>query len=151
MNAGRARRAAGGPGVLDLIKKLEHWTTLVLIAMLAVVVLLATAELGFTLVRDITAPPVMFPGIERLLELFGRFLLVLIGIELLETMRAFATEHTVRVEVVISVAIIALARKIVVLEPEHVSSTAMFGIAALVAAISLAHLVFVRGRAEAPR
>src|SRR4051812_37082679 len=45
MDAGRARRAAGGPGVLDLVKKLEHWTTLVLIAMLAVVVLLSTAEL----------------------------------------------------------------------------------------------------------
>lgn len=140
--------AAGGPGVLDLVKKLEHLVTMVLIGMLAVVVLLATVELGWTIVKDVTAPPVLFPGIEKLLELFGKFLLVLIGIELLETMRAYATAHVVRVDVVLTVAIIALARKIVVLEPDHVSSLTMLGIAALVAAISGAYHVFVRTRGD---
>jgi uncharacterized membrane protein (DUF373 family) len=149
MDAARARRAAGGPGVLDLIKKLEHLTTMVLIGMLAIVVLLATAELGWTIVKDVTAPPVLFPGIDKLLELFGKFLLVLIGIELLETMRAYATAHVVRVDVVLTVAMIALARKIVVLEPEHVSSLTMLGVAALVAAISVAYHVFVRSRGDA--
>ena len=133
--------------MLDLVKKLEHWVTLALIAMLAVVVVLATVELGVTLVRDIVAPPVLFPGIDKLLDVFGRVLLVLIGIELLETMRSFAGDGLVRVEVVLTVAMIALCRKIIVLEVDHVSSVAIFGIAALVAALSFAYRVFVRLRA----
>lgn len=137
--------------MLDLVKKLEHWLTMVLIAMLAVVVVLATVELGFTLARDIAAPPVLFPGIEKLLDLFGRFLLVLIGVELLETMRTFATEHVVRVDVVLTVAMIAMARKIVVIEPEHAASMTLFGIAAVIAALALAYQVFVRGHGAAPR
>jgi uncharacterized membrane protein (DUF373 family) len=133
--------------MLDVVKKLERWVTLALIVMLAVVVLLATVELGVTIVKDIAAPPVLFPGIDKLLDVFGRFLLVLIGMELVETMRTFAHEGVVRVEVVLTVAMIALARKIIVLEIAHVSSLSMLGLAALLAALSFAYQVFVRGRA----
>jgi len=133
--------------VLDLLKKLEHWVSLVLIAMLAVVVVLATIGLGVTVAHDIASAPLFFPGVSKLLEVFGQFLLVVIGIELLETMRAFASEGVVRVEVVLTVAMIALARKIIVLELAEVSSVALLGVAALVAALSLAYQVFVKGRA----
>jgi uncharacterized membrane protein (DUF373 family) len=132
--------------MIDLAKRLEHALTLALIGMLAVVVLLATLELGVTIARDIATPPILFPGIDRLLDLFGKFLLVLIGIELLETIRAFADKGIVRTEIVLTVALIALARKIIVLEPDHVSATAMLGIAALIAAVSLAYRVFVHSR-----
>ena len=133
--------------MLDLLKKLEHWVSLVLIAMLAVVVVLATIGLGVTVAHDIASAPLFFPGVSKLLEVFGQFLLVVIGIELLETMRAFASEGVVRVEVVLTVAMIALARKIIVLELAEVSSVALLGVAALVAALSLAYQVFVKGRA----
>jgi uncharacterized membrane protein (DUF373 family) len=135
-------------GMLGVVKKLEHWLTLVLIAMLAIVVVLATVELGWTIAKDIAKPPVMFPGIGELLDMFGKFLLVVIGIELLETMSAFATDGVVRVDVVLTVAIIAIARKIVVLEPEHSSSAVLLGMAGLLAGLSLAYHVFVRGRVE---
>ena len=133
--------------MMGLVKKLEGWITLVLMAMLAVVVLLATVELGYTIGADIVAPPVLFPGIEKLLDIFGKLLLVLIGIELLETIRAFATEGRVRVEIVLTVAMIALARKIIVLEPGRVSSADILALAALLAALSLACWVFLRDRA----
>ncbi len=134
--------------MLGVVQKLEHTITLVLIAMLSVVVVLSTLELGVTIVKDVLAPPILFPGIDRLLVMFGKVLLVLIGIELLETMRAFATEGVVRVEIVLTVAMIAMARKIIILEPEHTSALSMMGIAALVGALAVAYLVFVRGRRE---
>jgi uncharacterized membrane protein (DUF373 family) len=141
------RRHGTGARMLPLVKKLEHWITLVLIGMLAVVVLLATVELGITIARDIVAPPVLFPGIDKLLDIFGKMLLVLIGIELIETMRSFAGDGIVRVSVVLTVAMIALCRKIIVLEVDHVQSSALFGIATLMVGLSVAHFAFVRGRA----
>jgi uncharacterized membrane protein (DUF373 family) len=135
--------------MLDLMKKGERWLMLVLIGMMGLVVVLATLELGVTLARDILAPPVLFPGIDKILNVFGRFLLVLIGIELVETMRAFVHEGVVRVEIVLTVAMIAVARKVILIEIGHVSSAEMFGIAALTAALSLAYHVFVRGRVQA--
>jgi uncharacterized membrane protein (DUF373 family) len=132
--------------MLDILKKLERWLTLVLVAMLAIVVVLSIIELGYTIGRDIVKPPILFPGIDELLEIFGKFLLVLIGIELLETMRALASEGVVRVEVVLTTAIIAVARKIIVLEPAHSSSLSMFGVAAILVSLAVAYQVYVRGR-----
>jgi uncharacterized membrane protein (DUF373 family) len=132
---------------MNLMKKLEHAVSLVLLGLMGVVVVLAALELGVTIVKDIVAPPVLFLGIDRLLDIFGKFLLVLIGIELLETMRVFAAEGELRVKVVLTVAMIAIARKIIVLEPDHVSNATMVGIAAVLVALSIAYKVFVRARA----
>jgi uncharacterized membrane protein (DUF373 family) len=132
--------------LLDLVKKLEGLVTLVLIALLAVVVVLATVELGYTIAVDVLSPPVLFPGIDRLLDIFGRLLLVVIGIELLETIRAFGREGVVRAEIVLMVTIIALARKIILIELGHVSTGEMIGLAAILGSLSLAYWVFVRDR-----
>ena len=131
-------------GMLDLVKKLEHGVTLVLIVLLGVIVALATLEVGITIARDVVSPPVLFPGIDRLLDMFGKVLLVVLGIELLETLRAFAAEGRVRAEIVLTVAVIALARKVILLEPEHASAFVLFGDAALLAALAVAYRFFAR-------
>jgi uncharacterized membrane protein (DUF373 family) len=113
--------------------------------MLGIVVSLATVELGVAIFQDIAAPPVFLPGIDKLLDIFGRFLLVLIGVELIETIRTFVLDGVVRVEVVLTVATIAIARKVVVLEIDHVAGLSMVGLAALLTSLAFAYLVFVRG------
>jgi uncharacterized membrane protein (DUF373 family) len=135
-----------GGRALGWVKKLEHAIVLVICLMLCVIVVLATVELGVGLVRDIAAPPVMFPGIDKLLDLFSRVLLVVMGLELVETMRIYALEGAARVEVVITVAAIALARRVVVIEPGTVPTSAMFAIAALFAALAIAYRAFVRNQ-----
>ena len=78
--------------------------------MLALVVLLATIDLGRIILRDMLTPPVILLEVEELLELFGACLLVMIGLELLNTIKIYITEKTVHVEVVLTVGIIAIAR-----------------------------------------
>jgi|SRR6185437_4382793 len=133
-----------GVAMADLVRKLEHGVTMLLIALLAIVVALATLELGVTIAKDVISPPILFPGIDRLLDMFGKVLLVVLGIELLETLRAFASEGRVRAEIVLTVAVIALARKIILLEPEHTSGFILLGDAALLAALAVAYRVFAR-------
>lgn len=48
-------------------------------------------------------------GLDELMDLFGVFLLVLIGIELLDTIKVYLKENVVNVEVVVLVAIIAVS------------------------------------------
>jgi uncharacterized membrane protein (DUF373 family) len=65
-------------------------------------------------------------------------LLVLIGVELLETLRAYLTRDVVHVRVVLEVALIAMARKVIIEEPNTVPSLTLFGIAALILALGVA-------------
>ena len=108
----------------------------VLIFMMAVVVLLATVELGWVIVEAIAAPPILLLGLDRILNIFGLFLLVLIGIELVETIKVFFTERAIRVEVVLMVGIIAIARKVVVLDIKQISSLTLIGIGFIVIALT---------------
>jgi uncharacterized membrane protein (DUF373 family) len=113
--------------------------------MLAIIVLISTVELGYLLVKDIISPPIFFLEIDELLELFGFFLLILIGIELLETIKAYLKDKVVHSEVVLEVALIAIARKVVILDLKDYDSTVILGIAALIITISGAYYI-VRGK-----
>jgi uncharacterized membrane protein (DUF373 family) len=59
-------------------------------------------------------------------------MLVLIGIELLETiMKTYITQKQPHYEVVLSVAIIAIARKVIILDIKEVDSLSLVGIASI--------------------
>jgi uncharacterized membrane protein (DUF373 family) len=126
------------------LKKFEHIIVLSLISMMMLVVVLATLELGWVIIRDIITPPIILLEIDELLEIFGFFLLVLIGIELLETIKAYLMTHVVHVEIVLEVALIAIARKVIILDLEKYESLTLIGIAALISAVALAFWVIKR-------
>jgi uncharacterized membrane protein (DUF373 family) len=127
------------------LRTFEHLIIRSLIIMLAIIVLISTVELGYLLVKDIISPPIFFLEIDELLELFGFFLLILIGIELLETIKAYLKDKVVHSEVVLEVALIAIARKVVILDLKDYDSTVILGIAALIITISGAYYI-VRGK-----
>ena len=126
------------------IKKFEHIIVLSLITMMVIVVVLAAVELGWIIIRDIITPPIILLEIDELLEIFGFFLLVLIGIELLETIKAYLLTNVIHVEIVLEVALIAIARKVIILDINKYESLTLVGIAALIAAVALAYLVIKR-------
>ena len=126
------------------LKKFEHIIVVSLITMMVIVVVLATIELGWIIIRDIITPPIILLEIDELLEIFGFFLLVLIGIELLETIKAYLLTNVVHVEIVLEVALIAIARKVIILDIKKYESLTLVGIAALISAVALAFWVIKR-------
>ena len=125
--------------VTDFLKKFEHVVVLALIFMMIVVVLISTVELGYIIVKDIITPPIFWLEIQQLLEIFGFFLLILIGVELLESIKAYLSEKVVHSEIVLEVALIAIARKVIILDLKEYEGGTILGIAALIVAISVAY------------
>ena len=56
-----------------------------------------------------------------MIGLLGAFLLVLIGVELLDTIKAYFHENAIHVEIVVLLAIIAVARKVILIDPTAVN------------------------------
>jgi uncharacterized membrane protein (DUF373 family) len=134
--------------LFSYLEKFEALITRALLVLMAGVVLLATIELAWILVQDVLTPPVVLLEIHELLELFGLFLLVLIGIELMHSVRTYVVRQEFHVETVVAVAIIAVARKVIVLEPKELPEGAIPGIAALVLALAVAYYVIRRSRKD---
>ena len=128
-----------GEIVLETVfAKIEKFTVMVLAAMLVVVVVLSTVHLGTRIAKEIWGPPRFLISVDGLLDIFGYFLLVLIGVELLETLRMYMKQDIIHVRVVLEVALIAMARKVIILEPHTVPSLTLLGIAAVILALGVA-------------
>jgi uncharacterized membrane protein (DUF373 family) len=136
--------------VETLVTNTQKFTVCGLIVMLVVVVVLSTLHLGVLIAEEIWAPPRFLIRVQGLLEIFGYFLLVLIGVELLETLKANLKKDVIHVRVVLEVALIAMARKVIIEEPNTVPSLTLLGIAALILALALA-FYFERQAKREPR
>jgi uncharacterized membrane protein (DUF373 family) len=122
----------------SLITKAQKLVVLALAVLLVIVVALSSIHLGFLVAEEIWKPPRFLIPVQGLLDIFGFFLLVLIGVELLETLKAYVKKDVIHVRVVLEVALIAMARKVIVEEPNSVPSLTLFGIAALILALGIA-------------
>jgi uncharacterized membrane protein (DUF373 family) len=121
-----------------LLSTIQKFTVFALAGMLGIVVVLSTLHLGVLIAQEIWAPPRFLIRVQGLLEIFGYFLLVLIGVELLETLKAYLRKDIIHVRVVLEVALIAMARKVIIEEPNAVPSSTLLGIAALILALGIA-------------
>jgi len=131
-----------------MIKKFEKAVILSLIVMMVIVILISTIELAVLIIKDIIEPPRYWLGIDQLFEIFGFFLMLLIGVELLETIKAYLTEKVVHSEIVLEVALIAISRKVITLDVKAYESLTLLGIAALIITIALAYFFIKKCRAN---
>jgi len=131
---------------IKFLKIFERGVVISLIVMMIVVILLSTFELGRILVLDIVTPPNFLLNISELLDIFGFFLLILIGVELLETIRAYLNEHKVHVEIVLEVALIAIARKIVIIDIKEYLPVTLLAVASIIIALAIAYYLQKKAR-----
>lgn len=113
----------------------------VLIFMMSLILISATLELVYTLFMDFYNNETILISLDTLMDSFGGFLLILIGIELLETIKVYLKQNIVHVEVVVLVAIIALARKIVIIKIEEMPFITTIGMALLIMALSASYFL----------
>src|SRR5262245_27528391 len=129
-----SRRTAQMPralnGLLNVYNIVEKVIVITLLVVLMVVVLWACGLYSFELIRLLVLRlfhgEIVTSGVvsitERmaiLREVFGSFLLVLIGVELMKTIAMYLSSHEMHIEVVFTVAIIAIARHAIDMDPTH--------------------------------
>ena len=115
-----------------ILKRFEKIIILSLLAMMMLAVGVSAVELAVILFQQLMEPPKFLLNINEMLEVFGFFMMVLIGIELLETIKAYLERDKIHVEVVILVAIVAVSRKIVIMDYKKMEPEILFGMAALI-------------------
>lgn len=125
----------------DVFQRFEHTIIKILLFMMAIVVFLATLELGYILIKDFLTPPILLLEIDELLEIFGMFMLVLIGLELFESIQIYDQQRIIRVETVIVVAIIAVARKVIILDYKSLTSLTLLEIGIGILCLGVTYLL----------
>jgi uncharacterized membrane protein (DUF373 family) len=113
--------------------------------LLMVLIALGLLDLVYLLVRGVTAKLLMIGSVGELHAAmqkgFAGILLILIGLELIETVRAYLFDHRIRLEIVLIVAVIAVARHIVDIDLKSTDGVTLLGTATLVLALTAGYFL----------
>ena len=121
---------------MEIIGKVERAIAIALLILMGIVVISGVLEVAYVVVVDLMTPPGFFLGVEDLFDIFGLFLMVLIGLELMTSIKMYLDESTIHAEMMFLVALTAVARKVVILDAKSIDPMTVFAIAALVFALS---------------
>lgn len=131
-----------------LLKVSERFETLIvsiLLVLLMALMLGATGTLAYLFalnvadrLRESTDTTILQ---QNLHVAFGGFLVLLLGLELMSTMRVYLQEHAIHVESVFLVAMIAVGRHVIQLDYNHAGLGELLGIAAILLALSAGYFL----------
>ena len=146
---------AGRTHALKLYAVFERIINQTLLILLMVVVLNGTARLAIETARRLWYRALGQPlGLESMVEfleefmmfrsVFGAILLVLIGVELMRTVVAYLEHHELHVEVVFTVAMIAIARHAIDIDIEHANPLLLIGMGVMILALTAGYYLYRR-------
>ncbi len=112
----------------------KKWMSFVVLILMTAVVAIAIVELGIVLYMDLFDPNdgVIFLEIDELFRIFGFFFIILIGFELVETVEMYFKDNIIHAEVVLLVAVIAVSRKVILLDLEKYDPLAVIGLGIII-------------------
>lgn len=125
-------------GFLHFMETIEGVVSKVLSLAMIVVILYSVIDLIFFLFQQLFISKSLFDK-DNLFEIFGLFLNVLIALELLENISGYLKKHVIQVELVIVTSLIAVARKIIILDLEKKSWADLIGLAFAILALSVSY------------
>jgi uncharacterized membrane protein (DUF373 family) len=131
--------------LVSLVEKGKRVVAGVLLVLMFIVLIVAVIELVWVPLAT------LFPGLpggagsvlmteKQMLDTFGVFLSVLIAMELVETVEVYFKDHEVHAEIVLLVALIAIARKVVLLDLHEYSPWTIMALAALFVGLAAAYV-----------
>jgi uncharacterized membrane protein (DUF373 family) len=132
--------ASSDESFLSYIKKIEGFISKALSIAMIGVLLVAVVELFVFLANEIFTQPYGFSS-TTLIEVFGLFLNILIALEVLENITAYLRKHVVQVELVIVTSLVAVARKIIILDFSKTTGVELIGLAIAIIALSLSYWI----------
>ena len=131
-----------------LFNIVEKYIAVGLFGIMAVIVISATIEVAYVVASNLFEPPGFFIGVEDLFQVFGLFLMVLIGLELLSSIRFYLKDHSIHAELMLLIALTAVTRKVVILDAKELDPMTIFAIGFLIMALAVGFFLVSRGKVE---
>ncbi|WP_377475704.1 MAG: phosphate-starvation-inducible PsiE family protein [Microcoleus anatoxicus] len=132
---------------LHFTENVEVVVSKVLSLAMIMVIIISVCDLIIYLTKELINDPQTLLK-DTLFVIFGLFLNVLIALEILENITAYLKKHVIQVELVIVTSLIAVSRKIIILDLEKKTAADLIGLATAIFALSISYLIVRRTNKE---
>ncbi len=93
------------------------------------------------ILKGILGSPVFLITSDVLFQSFGMFLVIVIGLELLKSIKSYLVYGTINPAFVVEVAIIALGNKLITIDITHLEPGILVGIGVILLGLSVLYLI----------
>ena len=125
-----------------LIRRLHvviRYAIKLLAVLMVLVIIWGVLDVIYVLYSKFVSPPVLLFEVRDIFVIFGAFMVVLIAVEIFINIRLYLGTNVLPIRLVIATALMAIARKVIILDIETVSAEEMMAIAAVVLALGVTH------------
>ena len=112
--------------------------------LMTLVIIWGVGDVGMEIYNKLRASPFMMLTISDILATFGAFMAVLIAIEIFINITIYLRHDVIHVQIVMATALMAIARKVIILDFQAITPDYMFATAALIFAMSTGYWFVVR-------
>jgi uncharacterized membrane protein (DUF373 family) len=123
----------------------------ILAVLMTVVIVLGVVDVAWQLHQKAMEHPRFILTISDMLGMFGAFMAVLIAIEIFVNITIYLREDVIHVKIVMATALMAIARKIIILDLDKFEPPHLWGLASIVLAMSIGYWLVVVGPGRNPQ
>ncbi|WP_319547671.1 phosphate-starvation-inducible PsiE family protein [Desulfogranum marinum] len=127
--------------VLWALKKIIHLCLKALSLLMTIIIFLGVIDVAWMIYQKIIAPPAFVLSISDILATFGAFMVVLIAIEIFQNIILYLRDNVIHVKIVLATALMAIARKVIILDFDELSPMYVLGTAAVLLATGITYYV----------
>ena len=110
-----------------------------LAVLMVIVIIFSIADVVYVFYERLKSPPLFLLNVNDLFQLFGTIMVALIAIEIFINTRLYLGTDVLPIRLVLATALMAIARKVIILDLDNISSEYVFGIAAVALSLGITY------------
>jgi uncharacterized membrane protein (DUF373 family) len=121
------------------LRQIIRFVVRALAVLMTLVIIWGMLDVGWVLYRKLSEPPFLMLTISDILDTFGAFMAVLIAIEIFVNITIYLRDDVIHVKIVMATALMAIARKVIILDYSRIDPSYIWATAGVVAAMSVGY------------
>jgi uncharacterized membrane protein (DUF373 family) len=125
--------------LIGVLHKIIRVAVKFLACLMVFVILWSIVDVMYVIYQKMHEPPYFLLNLEDILDTFAAFMVVLIAIEIFTNIRLYLGTNVLPVQLVIATALMAVARKVIVLDLKEVTAEQIGGLALVTIALGVSY------------
>lgn len=125
--------------MISALQKVIRGAVRILAVLMVFVIVMGVIDVGWTLYEKLVAAPKFILTISDMLATFGAFMAVLIAIEIFVNITIYLRDDVIHVKIVLATALMAISRKVIIMDFNAIEAIYVFAIAAVTIAMAIAY------------
>ena len=125
--------------LIKILHAVIHFAVRILAVLMTLIILWGVLDVVYSFYQRLIAPPFMMLTVSDILSIFGAFMVVLIAIEIFINITMYIQRDVLPIKMVIATALMAIARKAIMLDFNGLDPSYILAIAALTVALGLTY------------